>query len=250
MGAREELLAAAHSLADSGTTLFTPAELIARARAEGSQYPDSTLRTHVVSVMCSNAPVNHGTTYGDLERVGRGLYRLTSAAPLPVVVPSVPLSPRPQPQAVKAAVIEHDDEWFWEGNVQAMVVGHLARQGWEIRRVANTATSEHGIDIEATREGTVLLVEVKGYPGTTYARGARKGEAKRASVATQARTYFSNALLAGLLMRSESPDARVVLAFPEMTTFSNLTSRVRGPLHSAGIEVWTVSEHGVVAEFD
>ena len=41
-----------------------------------STYSESTIRTHVTSRMCANAPDNHGTTYDDLVRVGRGLYRL------------------------------------------------------------------------------------------------------------------------------------------------------------------------------
>lgn len=92
------------------------------------------------------------------------------------------------------------------------------------------------------------MVEVKGYPGTTYARGAQKGEAKSSPAATQARNYFSNALLAGLLMRSESAEDRVVLAFPDMATFASLAQRVSVPLAAAAIEVWMVSENGKVIE--
>jgi hypothetical protein len=145
-------------------------------------------------------------------------------------------------------LVAHDDEWFWEGNVQAAVVSHLVQQGWQIMRVANTSTSEHGVDIEASRGGSKILVEVKGYPGSTYARGVRKGEAKKYSPATQARTYFSNALLAGLLMRAESTQDRVVLAFPDMATFATLANRVSSPLAAAGIEVWMVSEDGNVQQ--
>jgi len=260
MGAREELLSAARSLTDDGMSLFSPAELIAKARSQGSTYSDSTLRTHIVSVMCGNAPDHHSTKYRDFERVGRALYRLTPVGPTgadpsftadaaaEAVRPARTERPTATPQVRDTAPVAHDDEWFWEGNVQAAVVTHLAHQGWQIKRVASTSTSEHGVDIEASRDGSTLLVEVKGYPGTTYARGERKGEAKSHSVGAQARTYFSNALLAGLLMRADSPDARVVLAFPEMTTFTNLTRRVIGPLAAAAIEVWIVSEAGVVTE--
>jgi hypothetical protein len=90
MGAREDLLAAARALTDNGTALFSPAELIAQARSQGSTYSDSTLRTDIVSVMCGNAPVNHATTYRDFERVARGLYRLIpsgeSAEPVPAKI--------------------------------------------------------------------------------------------------------------------------------------------------------------------
>ncbi len=54
---------------------FSPAELVAEVLARGSARPESTIRTHIVSAMCVNAPANHAVRYPDLERVGRGLYR-------------------------------------------------------------------------------------------------------------------------------------------------------------------------------
>jgi len=258
MGAREDLLAAAQSLTDNGMSLFSPAELIAKARSQGSTYSDSTLRTHIVSVMCGNAPDHHSMKYRDFERVARALYRLTpktlNAEPVNAESARHPArSVNPQPSSdpeVSPVPVAHDDEWFWEGNVQAAVVSHLAQQGWQIRRVASTSSSEHGVDIEASRDGSKVMIEVKGYPGSTYARGARKGEAKGHNVWAQARTYFSNALLAGMIMRSDSPGVRVVLAFPKMPTFTNLAKRVAAPLASAGIDVWMVAENGTVTEND
>jgi hypothetical protein len=41
-----------------------------------SDYRESTIRTHVVSRMCANAPDNHAVVYADLERVRPGYYRL------------------------------------------------------------------------------------------------------------------------------------------------------------------------------
>ena len=58
-----------------GREAFSPAEILAEVRARGGQHPDSTVRTHIVSSMCVNAPANHAVRYPDLERVGRGLYR-------------------------------------------------------------------------------------------------------------------------------------------------------------------------------
>lgn len=60
--------------------MLSPAELIAGARSRGSTYPDTTLRTLIVSQICVNAPNYHAVQYGDLVRIGRGLYRLADAA--------------------------------------------------------------------------------------------------------------------------------------------------------------------------
>lgn len=83
-----------------------------------------------------------------------------------------------------------------------------------------------------------------GYPATVYARGDPKGMPKSTGAPAQARHCPSHALLAGLLMRSDWPTARVVLAFPAMPTFTNLAVRVAQPLRSSGIEVWLVHMRG------
>lgn len=75
-GCREEVLAAAHHLHSNGQADFTPDEIIRHMRAQGSKYTETTIRTHVVSRMCADAPDNHGTRYADFARVARGRYRV------------------------------------------------------------------------------------------------------------------------------------------------------------------------------
>ena len=71
MTAREDILAAVHRL---DKERFTVMDVLREMR--DSTYSESTIRTHVTSRMCANAPDNHGTTYNDLVRVRRGLYKL------------------------------------------------------------------------------------------------------------------------------------------------------------------------------
>lgn len=75
-GCREEVLAAAKRLHAAGHAEFTPVEIIEQMQRSGTAYPEQTIRTHVVSRMCANAPQNHATQYDDLERVAPGRYRL------------------------------------------------------------------------------------------------------------------------------------------------------------------------------
>ena len=75
-GCRREVLAAAEHFESAGETEFTPDEIVRYLMRQGSTYAESTIRTHVVSLMCVNAPANHGTRYGDLERVAHARYRL------------------------------------------------------------------------------------------------------------------------------------------------------------------------------
>jgi len=77
--AREEILEVAKTLAErarDGT--FTLIEIIDEIRRRGSRYAEGTVRTHVTSRMCVNAPDHHATVYADLERVGPGRYKLVA----------------------------------------------------------------------------------------------------------------------------------------------------------------------------
>ena len=77
MTCRDEILAAFLRLATrTSRDTFSPAEIVKEVRSQGSDYQESTIRTHVVSRMCADAPDHHAVVYADLERVGRGLYRL------------------------------------------------------------------------------------------------------------------------------------------------------------------------------
>jgi hypothetical protein len=249
MSAREDLIAAARSLQDQERTHFSPAELINEARRLGSTYADATLRTMIVHHL--RIDKGHITGGVGFLQVDRGNYRLESNDEADTLT-------RPSHQAtveVPDRVVEVTNrssidghEWFWEGNIQAALVRHLAADGWRIRRVADTHSREHGVDIEADRSEVSLLIEVKGYPSATYLRGPNEGQKKNFGVGAQARHYFGNAVLTGLLMRSDSVSARVILAFPTFETFRALARRCGKPLRQAGIEIWLVDEQGAVTE--
>ena len=75
--AREEVLRTARHLASGARDGTFTIEQVVRALARaGSGYQESTIRTHVASVMCANAPNNHQTRYLDFVRVDHGRFRL------------------------------------------------------------------------------------------------------------------------------------------------------------------------------
>lgn len=74
---RDEILECAGIvMSKSGLDYFSVPEIIECMAERGSQYAESTIRTHIVSRMCANAPDHHAVTYRDLERTERGVYRL------------------------------------------------------------------------------------------------------------------------------------------------------------------------------
>lgn len=77
MTCRDEVLAAFHGLTRrTGRNVFAITDILKYMKEQGTGHAESTIRTHITSRMCANAPDNHGTTYSDLIRIGRGLYRL------------------------------------------------------------------------------------------------------------------------------------------------------------------------------
>jgi hypothetical protein len=74
---RAEILAAFRRLERRhGRSVFAPAEVVQEVLAVTDRYPAPTIRTEIVSRMCSGAPVHHAVAYDDLERVARGQYRV------------------------------------------------------------------------------------------------------------------------------------------------------------------------------
>jgi hypothetical protein len=72
------LSAFARLMARPSRDTFSLGEITREVRSQGSSYRESTIRTNVTSRMCANARDHHAIVYDDLERVGRGLYRLSS----------------------------------------------------------------------------------------------------------------------------------------------------------------------------
>ena len=139
-----------------------------------------------------------------------------------------------------------DESWHTEANVQAAVVTWLAGAGWRIVRVADTATKEHGIDIEAVRGGERVGIEVKGFPSRTYADAARAGQTKRTQPSTQAGHWYSQAVLAAMRLRTKQPETRSVIALPDFPRYRQLFTETAGSLRAARIELWWVAADGQV----
>lgn len=57
---------------------FNLTDIIGEMKARGSGYSERTIRTHVTSRMCANAPSNHAVVYNDFWCIdrGSGRYRL------------------------------------------------------------------------------------------------------------------------------------------------------------------------------
>jgi len=134
--------------------------------------------------------------------------------------------------------------WPHEVAVQGALVGWLARENWRIIRVADTEAQEGGTDVVADRGGVRLMVEVKGYPGPTYARGPKAGQPKPTPSTLQASHWLASALLKAMRMRGADQDSRVVIALPDAPRYGALLSEIDQSLRGARIEAWLLTDRG------
>jgi hypothetical protein len=136
------------------------------------------------------------------------------------------------------------DDWKWEGNVQARLVDFLASEGWTDIVVPDTEQQERGVDIEAHRGYQTLLVEVKGFPSTTYVSGPKAGRPKPTQPTLQARHWFSHAVMTAMQMRDRNPLAEVAIGLPEHDRYEGLVASTEDSLSTLGIGVAFVSPTG------
>ena len=75
---RDEILQAIEALLQrSETDSFSVDDVVTEMRNRGTSYAEATIRVHMTSRMCGNAPDDRGVVYSDLRRIDRGLYKLS-----------------------------------------------------------------------------------------------------------------------------------------------------------------------------
>ena len=137
-------------------------------------------------------------------------------------------------------------DWFWEGNVAVGIAKYLSYEGWSLDNIANTFSKERGIDIRASKDGQILLMEVKGYPSSSYRDPKRSGEKKPTAPSLQAQHWYSHALLKALRLQTAHPDALVAIGLPNFPRYQKLFEETKTGLNKLGIALLSLSEDGAV----
>lgn len=140
-------------------------------------------------------------------------------------------------------------DWFWEGNVVDALARSLAGKGWKIESQADTRSKEQGVDLRASKNGTTLLVEAKGYPSTSYRDPRRAAEHKPTNPMNQAQQWYSHALLKVLRLQTAHPQAKVALAFPDFPRYRALFGETKLALEKLGVAMLFLNANGNVTEW-
>jgi hypothetical protein len=150
--------------------------------------------------------------------------------------------------SVDSALEVAPGDWFWEGHVQGVLRDHLVSQGWKLLSQADCLKRERGIDLLLERDGARLAVEVKGFPGTNYARGPKKGQPKPTQPTLQAKHWFGDAMLSAIRCQSNNPGYSVAIAFPDVPRYRSLIASTSHALARLTIGVFLVQENGQVID--
>jgi len=179
--------------------------------------------------LADEGPVVRRRVNGRLRNYATGA---AQGAP-PPAPPAPPARPRPEVGAGHRP-------WHWEGNVQSWAAAYLLRQGYFIRRVADTAAHEHGIDLVAEKGGRELWVTVKGFPAGT----------RHTQPSTQPGIWFEGALFDIIEWRGQDPGVELAIALPDLPRYRHLAERVHRLQPIAGFSYLWVHEDGSVSRED
>jgi hypothetical protein len=126
--------------------------------------------------------------------------------------------------------------WYWEGNIQAKVVDHLAAQKYSIRSVADTASHQQGINIVAERDGSTLWVSVKGYPKGT----------EKTNPLVQASQWFRQIIFDMIVYREKDKNVSLAVALPDYRRYRDLAKKITWFKSAANFTYFWVNEDGKI----
>lgn len=227
---------------------FRASEIVGWFRRHYPAVHEASLRAHIQGATSNVSPESRGAFAARkplLTRVGHGLYSRYRGGEAPITNAYARTIGDTATPAIEA---RGDSDWYTEAQIQSMVVAHLVQEGWSITSVADTASRARGIDIVASQEGRMIGVEVKGYPGREYADLGRKGERKPSHPSAQAGTYFAQAVLSAMRLRTSKPEMMSVIALPATPRYIALTTETHTSLVACGIDVWLIAEDGSVTK--
>ena len=136
-----QVLATARRLCRSDDWTFRPAEVVHAL----PHLNENSVRTHIMSRCCENAPENHAHRWPYFRRVGRGLYEIRSEFRRPMAVRErSPAGSRADEAMVEAHGVEH------VGLRSAIHAVVEESEGWYVAECLETAVVTQGRSLDET----------------------------------------------------------------------------------------------------
>lgn len=141
-----------------------------------------------------------------------------------------------EPDKLVTSEISNHADWFWEGNVQGVIIRYLSMQGYMIISSADTASHQTGIDIKAKKDNKELWVTVKGYPHGTL----------KTKPSLQASHWFKDAIFDIIEYRDIGKTLNLAVALPDFPRYHRLAERITWFKSAANYQYFWVDKAGNV----
>lgn len=140
-------------------------------------------------------------------------------------------------------------EWYSEEYIRNCVTDYLKRNGYKIHKPASEEEGEK--TIVATKFFKKEIIEVKGYPQGYFKNANFKSSVKNSSGATQAKHWFSEALLNSLTNFGyyySSENITLAIALPNVDRYKAIIERVNDyfTMNNLSFKIYMVNEDGIV----
>ena len=146
----------------------------------------------------------------------------------------------------------HKTDWYYEGNISQAIVSFVKLQNYKVIKDNSAKISKRGEDIVASKDGTTLIIEVKGYPTEFHTKGLNKGRKKNTNPKLQAKHWLSKGLFT--LMRCYSKyrgkQIEIALGLPHMPRYIELIETIKPFFidNEIILKIFFVDQHNVVTE--
>jgi hypothetical protein len=146
-------------------------------------------------------------------------------------------------------VFSNGIEWYSEEYIRTCVIKYLKANGYKIHKP--NAEEEGEKTIVASKFFKKEIIEVKGYPKDYYKHTNAKGVTKNSSGASQAKHWFSEALLNSLTNFGyyySSENVTLAIALPNVDRYKAIIERVNDyfTLNNLSFKIYLVNEDGLV----
>jgi hypothetical protein len=130
-----------------------------------------------------------------------------------------------------------------EDEVVCLLKDHLEKSGWNIG-YKFCLGQKHGIDIEACKDGNILMIEVKG------AKASNSSPTKKREYfdSGQIKTHFGKALVKVLHDKYSNPNSTFAIAHPDDADVKRAIGHIIPFLKSLGIKHYWVSRTSIIEE--
>ena len=122
-----------------------------------------------------------------------------------------------------------------EDEVVLNLVKYLEQSGWRILKYC--LGGQRGIDITATKDDELLLIEAKG------AKGKRSNTTRKQFDSGQIKTHYGKAIVRVLEEKTKHPGAIIAIAHPNDEYIKKVLSNSVNHLEDFGIEHYWVAEN-------